>query len=377
MINVTINDIAVTPSHKVNIRISVGNICYAVADGLLALRSPERSFVGHRSNIKYADFSSDGVLFVFIDTTLISCQGESSSELAHLQEIFQILSRVEGIPSYSMTQASAPLKPDIATTTASQPIESPLQDISDNKTRNTKIVPYSTETIQFAQQAHAFQSKIVLQEIVENEKKRIKNEQMVWRMGGAIFGAFLGMGDGFDVGDIFTSLVFSNIGAMGHEVASREQIEFLQKCQAAWLVTQGSPMELASRIGPAKSRIIAFREGWEEPMIFNHHQGHRGDYLVPLGPALSHAKGFLEEGSRQVMINTFDEQNYAILSSQLYPNPDNALKLDSIRKISKDNAMELDPYANSFVSHAEPVLLEIEGDQLVAYRIPIPVHSEY
>jgi hypothetical protein len=136
-------------------------------------------------------------------------------------------------------------------------------------------------------------------------------------------------------------------------------------------------MELASRIGPAKSRIIAFSEGWEEPVIFNHHQGHRGDYLVPLGLALSHAKGFLEEGSRQAMTNIFDEQNYTILSNQLYPNPDNALKLDSIRKISKDNAMELDPYANSFVSNGEPVILEIEGEQLVAYRVPIPVHSDY
>lgn len=237
--------------------------------------------------------------------------------------------------------------------------------------------PLADEFVQLAKVGHAFQSKDVLQAIVEKEKRRIKDEQIAWRIGGAIVGGLLGLGDGFDVGDIFTSLVFSNIGAVGHEVASREQIEFLQKCQAAWLVTQGSPVELASRIGPAKSRIVAFNEGWETPLVFNHHQGHRGDYLVPLGLAHQHAKGFLEEGSRQVMINTFEEKDYTTLSNQLYPVPDNAIRLDSIRKITKEKAVELDPYADSFVSQAEPVVIEVEGQQAVAYRVPIPIHSDY
>ena len=77
------------------------------------------------------------------------------------------------------------------------------------------------------------------------------------------------------------------------------------------------------------------------------------------------------------MINTFEEQDYAILSNQLYPVPDNAIRLESIRKISKEKAIELDPYAESFASKAEPVVIEIEGQQAVAYRVPIPIHSDY
>ncbi len=77
------------------------------------------------------------------------------------------------------------------------------------------------------------------------------------------------------------------------------------------------------------------------------------------------------------MINTFEEQDYATLSNQLYPVPDNAIRLESIRKITKEKAIELDPYAESFVSQAEPVVVEIEGQQTVAYRVPIPIHSDY
>ncbi|MEB3295961.1 MAG: hypothetical protein VKL23_00315, partial [Cyanobacteriota bacterium] len=155
-------------------------------------------------------------------------------------------------------------------------------------------VPESFEFVQLAKNGHAFQSKDVLQAIVEKEKRRIKDEQMAWRIGGAIIGGLLGLGDGFDVGDVFMGLAFSNLGGLGHQVASREQMEFLEKCKAAWIVTAGSPMELASRIGQARSRVIAYSDGWQTPLIFNHHQGPRGDYLVPLGLAHQHARGFLQ-----------------------------------------------------------------------------------
>lgn len=238
-------------------------------------------------------------------------------------------------------------------------------------------VPESFEFVQLAKNGHAFQSKDVLQAIVEKEKRRIKDEQMAWRIGGAIIGGLLGLGDGFDVGDVFMGLAFSNLGGLGHQVASREQMEFLEKCKAAWIVTAGSPMELASRIGQARSRVIAYSEGWQTPLIFNHHQGPRGDYLVPLGLAHQHARGFLQDDSRQAMVETFEQDDFMILANQLYPAPDSAIRLESIRKITKEQAIEMDKYADSFVHHAEPIAIEIEGQQGVAYRVPIPVHSDY
>ncbi len=238
-------------------------------------------------------------------------------------------------------------------------------------------VPESFEFVQLAKNGHAFQSKDVLQAIVEKEKRRIKDEQMAWRIGGAIIGGLLGIGDGFDVGDVFMGLAFSNLGGLGHQVASREQMEFLEKCKAAWIVTTGSPMELASRIGQARSRVIAYSEGWQTPLIFNHHQGPRGDYLVPLGLAHQHARGFLQDDSRQAMVDTFEQDDFMILANQLYPAPDSAIRLESIRKITKEQAIEMDKYADSFVHHAEPIAIEIEGQQAVAYRVPIPVHSDY
>jgi hypothetical protein len=241
----------------------------------------------------------------------------------------------------------------------------------------TALVPDSLETVQLAKNGHAFQSKDVLQAIVEKEKRRIKDEQMAWRIGGAIIGGLLGLGDGFDVGDVFMGLAFSNLGGLGHQVASREQMEFLEKCKAAWIVTTGSPIELASRIGQARSRVIAFSDGWQSPLIFNHHQGARGDYLVPLGLAHQHARGFQVDESRQVMVETFDQNNFTILANQLYPASENAVRLDSIRRITKEQALEMDVYAHSFVHHAEPIAIEIEGQQAVAYRVPIPVHSDY
>lgn len=238
-------------------------------------------------------------------------------------------------------------------------------------------VPDSLEIIQLAKNGHAFQSKDVLQAIVEKEKRRIQDEQIAWRIGGAIIGGLLGMGDGFDVGDVFMGLAFSNLGGLGHQVASREQIAFLEKCKAAWLVTTGSPMELASRIGQARSRVIAYSEGLQTLFIFNHHQGPRGDYLVPLGLAHQHARGFLQADSRQAMVETFAQDDFNILANQLYPVTDKAIRLESIRKITKEQAIEMDKYADSFIHHAEPIAIEIEGHQEVFYRVPIPVHSDY
>jgi hypothetical protein len=377
MIQIRISDISDPQARHLDLDASTDNCCYMPADGVFVIRSSEWSCREDKSNISFCDYPADCTLYLFVGKTLIACKGATPVEQAHLKEIYEILSVIERIPSYLATSNHEATGSAEAPSQSAGSIQSSTPVNSRNDAKTVTPAPLADEFVQIAKVGHAFQSKDVLQAIVEKERRRIKDEQIAWRIGGAIVGGLLGLQDGFDVSDIFTSLVFSNIGAVGHEVASREQLEFLQKCQAAWLVTQGSPLELASRIGPAKSRIIAFGEGLETPLIYNHHQGHRGDYLVPLGLACQHAKGFLEEGSRQAMINTFEEKDYTTLSNQLYPVPDNAIRLDSIRKITKEKAIELDPYAGSFVSQAEPVVIEVEGQQAVAYRVPIPIHSDY
>ncbi|MFM7087024.1 MAG: hypothetical protein ACKOXO_08550 [Cyanobium sp.] len=77
------------------------------------------------------------------------------------------------------------------------------------------------------------------------------------------------------------------------------------------------------------------------------------------------------------MVETFEQNDFMILANQLYPAANSAIRLDSIRKISKEQAIEMDKYADSFVHHAEPIAIEFEGQQGVAYRVPIPVHSDY
>jgi hypothetical protein len=68
--------------------------------------------------------------------------------------------------------------------------------------RTSAAVPYATEMIRFAQEARSFQMRELLQCIVTCEQQRIKEEQMLWRLGGALLGACFGLSDGFQASDV-------------------------------------------------------------------------------------------------------------------------------------------------------------------------------
>jgi hypothetical protein len=59
------------------------------------------------------------------------------------------------------------------------------------------------------------------------------------------------------------------------------------------------------------------------------------------------------------MVETFEQDDFMILANQLYPAPDSAIRLEGIRKITKEKVIEMDKSADSFLHRAEPMAIEI------------------
>ena len=246
-----------------------------------------------------------------------------------------------------------------------------------HSTSCTQLVPYSAEMISAAHEARSFQTREVLQAIVTGEQQRLREEQMVWRLGGAFIGACLGLGDGFQAADVFLGMGFSSLAGMGHDVMSQNDKRFLESCQSLWLLGDNSPTELMRRIGSPLARILFYCEGWQAPIVLSHHRGLRGDVLVPLQSAGEVAQGFLQPKSMEVMKRHFDSKDIQILRNQLYPDAGRSIHLQGIQRISSAEAHAVDPNANAFLPACEPVLIQINAQQGVAYQVPIPIHSDY
>ena len=238
-------------------------------------------------------------------------------------------------------------------------------------------VPYLREMLDIARNSYSFQTRTVLQRIVMGEQQRIKEEQMLWRVGGTILGLCFGIGDGLQLTDLFMGMAGSAIGSLAHETMSHEDRQFLERCQALWLVGNNSPIELAQRLGPARSRILLHDPGWETPVVFNHHQGHRGDHLVPLGNAGNLAAGFADPKSREVLQRYFGADDLQTLQTQLYPNAPHTVALERIMTISQVDALELDPHAPSFLAQSRPVRIDTVHGATVGYQVPIPAQSDF
>ena len=112
-------------------------------------------------------------------------------------------------------------------------------------------------------------------------------------------------------------------------------------------------------------------------MVFNHHQGHRGDHLVPLGNAGNLAAGFADSQSLEVLQRHFGEEDLHTLKTQLYPNISHALAVDRVTTISQLDALELDPYSPSFLTHSTPVRIDTADGATVGYQVPIPAQSDF
>jgi len=238
-------------------------------------------------------------------------------------------------------------------------------------------VPYAQEMLNVARHGYSFQTREVLQRIVMAEQQRIKEEQMLWRVSGTILGLFFGIGDGLQVTDLFIGMAGGAVGSLAHETMSHEDRQFLERCQALWLVGQNSPIELAQRLGPARSRILLHDPNWEAPVVFNHHHGHRGDHLVPLGNAGELAAGFADPKSLEVMQWHFGGEDLQTLRTQLYPVASHAVAVDRIMTISQVDALELDPHAASFLAQSRPVRIDNGNGATVGYQVPIPAQSDF
>lgn len=237
--------------------------------------------------------------------------------------------------------------------------------------------PYADEMLSVASTGCGFQTREVLQRIVAGEQQRIKEEQMLWRLGGALLGAAFGISDGFHITDLFVGMAGASIGGLAHDVISNDDRRFLEQCQSLWLVGAHSPLELAQRLGPARSRVLLFDSSWQSPVVFNHHRGSRGDHLVPLGNAGSLAKGFADANSLEVLNRNFDRSELEALEAQLYPIADQAISLQSFSTLSKKDAIDNDLYAHSFVQKSQPVMIQSNGSRGVGYQIPIPATSDF
>lgn len=238
-------------------------------------------------------------------------------------------------------------------------------------------VPCSQEMLHIARNGYSFQTREVLQRIVMGEQQRIKEEQMLWRVGGTILGLCLGIGDGLQLTDLFIGMSGGAIASLAHETMSHQDRQFLERCQSLWLVGQNSPIELAQRLGPARSRILLHDPAWETPVVFNHHQGHRGDHLVPLGNAGNLATGFADTQSREVLQRHFGGEDLQMLQTQLYPIVSHAVAVDRVTPISQMDALELDPHAPSFLAQSRPVRIDTVEGTTVGYQVPIPAQSDF
>ena len=99
--------------------------------------------------------------------------------------------------------------------------------------------------------------------------------------------------------------------------------------------------------------------------------------MVPLGAAKDHAIGFKSDDALSVLYNTFEESDINVLAYQLYPME--LLQLSSQKRISQAKAATLNPYHDLLAGFDDVSLLTLKDDssQVIAYKVPIPVGSEY
>ena len=234
------------------------------------------------------------------------------------------------------------------------------------------------DIISFAAIAHTFQAAYVLEKIVDTEMERINKEKSGWKVAGALAGLALGVSDGFQFTDLFTSIAFSNIGGMAHEFASKEQVEFLKNVKSDWLVSQKSALEILHRLGMPRQRSICYSSQTGQVCIANLHENpSRGSFMVPLGAAKDHATGFKSDDALAILYSTFEESDINVLAYQLYPME--LLQLSSQKRISQSKAASLNPYHDLLAGFEDVSLLTLKDNssQVIAYKVPIPVGSEY
>ena len=223
----------------------------------------------------------------------------------------------------------------------------------------------------------AFQVRDVLESIVNAERERIESERGMWKLGAGLAALAFGVSvDGFDTGDLFAGWTFSNIGAAAHQLASKEQVEFLKKLQSEWLVLDRSPLDIRRRLGEPQGRFIGISRNNALDMFNIHQSGSRGFHLVELDYAGNVAKGFKDSQSLEVLQRSCDEEDIGILSTQLYPSTITPLK--HVRTITPEEAQNKDPYYSQLSKAGAPFrVVYSDNTEGIMYKIQIPNHSDY
>jgi hypothetical protein len=177
---------------------------------------------------------------------------------------------------------------------------------------------------------------------VSSKHRHIQNERLV-----GIVEVFLGALHGH--------MAMAGLARRTNDVMPHEQRQFLGSCYSLWTTGSNSPVELTSRIETACSRSScrapwpsALQDplhdpDWEAPVVFNHHQGHRGNHLVPLGNAANLARGFADPQSRQVLQQHFGVADLQRLQVHLYPIASHTVAVDRVASIRQEDELELDP----------------------------------
>lgn len=229
------------------------------------------------------------------------------------------------------------------------------------------------------QDAKAFNSVEVIKTIQEQELQKIKSEANNWKLVGALAGLAFGLSDGFDFQDLLFGLGGSAVAGTAHSLASEEQVKFLQQINAYWIVEGGSPVDIVRRVGPAKSRLLAFTLGSEKPLsLYNHHRGSRGDYLVRLSTSGQKCDGWNDPKAFATLTNNFPDDKIRVMSKELYPTMDGTFRADSVRQVQLEEAIFYDSNASSIVDNSvKPVLVDADGEQRLFYRADIPIHSDF
>jgi hypothetical protein len=245
-------------------------------------------------------------------------------------------------------------------------------------TRRSKALDSELDhLLHIASIGHSFQTREVLHQIIVGEQQRIKEEQMLWRVGGSLLGLCFGLSDGFQLTDLFIGMSGGAIGSLAYDTMSQEDRKFLEQCQSLWLMGCNSPMELQQRLGPARARIVIEDSTTGEIMICNHHQGHRGDYLVPLGAAGAVAAGFQNPESLAVLSRHLSPENIEILQSQFYPVGHASIQIDRPLPISREELRRICVPIKESCSDSRHVVIRNANGSTVAYHVPIPSHSDF
>lgn len=223
----------------------------------------------------------------------------------------------------------------------------------------------------------SFQTQLVIEAIASKEEQRIKRERMGWKIAGAAVGLMFGSADGLDFTDFFAAFSFSNIANLAHSKFSEKDIQFLKNIKSYWMIADGSPVDILRRLGAPKNRVLIFANN--ELLAFTHHVGPRGEYLVPLSVAGKTCPGFTDHQSREIVERCFESHDVEILKNQLYPTLDGALQVDSSRLLRPEVAVQREPelVEVAVTNGYAPVDLEIGGEQVLAFRTQVPLHSDF